>query len=330
MIKKERFVWIDYAKFITIFLVVFFHTNPDLLSNNFLGKFLGLIRMPAFFLIAGYLFRVEKFESFISFVKHRSKQLLVPYVSFFIIFYILWLCIGRNIVGESEIAISILLPIKEFIMGTPSIICAPYWFITCLFSMQIIYYLVNRLCKKRKLIFFFCMVLSLSSYFINIDFWLISKAFNYLPFYAFSNLFKDYIKNIEFKVHYKYVILFLFLVITSLAIFKEIDNIMYVILGLLILPFYICCCKVLSKFGKNNIIEMIAKNGIIILALQNYVIGIIKILSNKILGYNILYVELYYNVVVTIIVLLLLYYPIIFINKYIPFIIGKGNFFDKN
>lgn len=329
MIKKERFVWIDYAKFITIFLVVFFHTNPDLLSNNFSGKFLGLIRMPAFFLIAGYLFRIEKFESFISFMKHRSKQLLVPYVSFFIIFYILWLFVGRNMVGESEIAISVLLPIKELIMGTPSVICAPYWFVTCLFSMQLIYYFIYRLCKKRKFIFFFCMALSVSSYFINIDFWLISKAFKYLPFYAFSNLFKDYIKNIEFKIHYKSVILLFSIVIISLVLFEEIDNIAYVILGLLVLPFYICCCKILSKFGKNSIIEIVAKNGIIILALQNYIIGIIKILSNKIMGYNILSVELYYNVIVTIIVLLLLYYPIILINKYMPFIIGKGRLFDK-
>ena len=126
---KERCVWIDYAKFFSIYLVVIFHTHPYLLLDGFIGNFFILLRMPAFFLIAGFLFRLDKFDSFFSFLKHRSKQLLIPYISFFVIFYLLWLAVGRNMLGDDELLINVWHPIKELYLGIPSIICAPYWLV---------------------------------------------------------------------------------------------------------------------------------------------------------------------------------------------------------
>ena len=62
---QKRELWIDYAKFISIFLVVLFHTNPHL--DGYIFDFLKLLRMPAFFLIAGLLFNIDKWNSFIKF-----------------------------------------------------------------------------------------------------------------------------------------------------------------------------------------------------------------------------------------------------------------------
>ena len=87
MQSKERKVWIDYAKFVSIFLVVLFHTNPNL--DGYIFDFLKLLRMPAFFLIAGLLFDINKWNNFIDFFKHRFKRLIIPYFWFSLIFYVL-------------------------------------------------------------------------------------------------------------------------------------------------------------------------------------------------------------------------------------------------
>jgi uncharacterized membrane protein YcfT len=44
---ENRKIWIDYAKCFSIFLVVLFHTNPNL--EGFVFDFLKLLRMPAVF-----------------------------------------------------------------------------------------------------------------------------------------------------------------------------------------------------------------------------------------------------------------------------------------
>lgn len=326
---KERCVWIDYAKFFSIYLVVIFHTHPYLLLDGFIGNFFILLRMPAFFLIAGFLFRLDKFDSFFSFLKHRSKQLLIPYISFFVIFYLLWLAVGRNMLGDDELLINVWHPIKELYLGIPSIICAPYWFVICLFTMQVLYYFINKYISK-KYIFPFTILLSIICTHIDItNIWQLSMSIKYMPFYAFANNYKSFINNVNFKDNKKLIITTGLVVIGTLLVSKEnifMSNnmVMYLLLSVLIMPLYISFCKWISICGgKNKYIEIFAKNGIIILALHNYVIGILKFLSNHILGYNIFEISILLNTLFALIIIIILYYPIILINKYIPFIIGK-------
>ena len=85
---KIRYAWVDYAKFFSIFLVVSYHIPHR--ADGYVGELLSLLRMPAFFMIAGFLFNTNKFHSLSYFLKHRSIQLLIPYISFFTFFYISW------------------------------------------------------------------------------------------------------------------------------------------------------------------------------------------------------------------------------------------------
>ena len=146
MSAENRKIWIDYAKCFSIFLVVLFHTNPNLEGFGF--DFLKLLRMPAFFLISGFLFNIEKWNNFYKFLYHRIKRLLVPYFWFYLIFYGLWLAVGRSMAGEEEMAINMFAPIREFVLGSPKIVLAPYWFITCLFSIQTIFYVLRKAIKS--------------------------------------------------------------------------------------------------------------------------------------------------------------------------------------
>ncbi|MDR2650866.1 MAG: acyltransferase family protein, partial [Prevotellaceae bacterium] len=73
-----HFEWIDLAKFVSIFLVVLFHCPPSI-SGTVAGVSLSHIHLPSFFFYAGLLFSFSRHPSFTNFIKHRSKQLLVPY-----------------------------------------------------------------------------------------------------------------------------------------------------------------------------------------------------------------------------------------------------------
>ena len=92
---KIRYAWVDYAKFFSIFLVVSYHIPHR--ADGYVGELLSLLRMPAFFMIAGFLFNTNKFHSLSYFLKHRSIQLLIPYISFFLYFMVtLWARLDRR------------------------------------------------------------------------------------------------------------------------------------------------------------------------------------------------------------------------------------------
>lgn len=87
MLKQKdsvRFEWIDLAKFTSIFLVVLFHSPPSI-GGTIAGTTLSHVRLPSFFFYAGLLFSFSRHQSFISFVKYRSKQLLIPYFLFILV-----------------------------------------------------------------------------------------------------------------------------------------------------------------------------------------------------------------------------------------------------
>lgn len=91
MADKGRFSWVDNWKGQLIFLAVFAHVlggTVRLMSGPFQGVFdriwlvIYAFHMPAFFCIAGMLWRSRPSESFLSFFSRKAKRLLVPYLVF--------------------------------------------------------------------------------------------------------------------------------------------------------------------------------------------------------------------------------------------------------
>ena len=134
---KVRHIWIDFGKALSIILVVYRHCPPN--------EFNLISSMPLFFFMSGLLFSFEKYNSFWDFFKHRSRQLLVPYFSFFTIFYLFWLFVGRSVSSPEEQALPLYMPMLEYLYGRPESVCLPLWFISCLFSMQILFFLFKKI-----------------------------------------------------------------------------------------------------------------------------------------------------------------------------------------
>ncbi|MCF0219138.1 MAG: acyltransferase family protein [Muribaculaceae bacterium] len=329
----QRIVWIDYAKVCLMVFIVFYHTPPRL---GVLENLACLLCLASFFFVAGLLFKDEKYNNIWQFILHRCKQLLVPYFFFFLFFYTIWLLFGREMAGDTKIALTA--PIIEFITGRPETICGPMWFVVCLFSVQVIYYLLNRILPSKFVFLITCLMPFLSLVLPFSSYFMLNAACVYIPFYAFANTFKDFVfKFPKGKLKYVFPVLIILSVCYLLFVIKHPQNIytrygydytgviLFTLIGIMIILQYVGFMKFVAKILKrHSLIETIGKNIIVILATHNYIIGIFKILAYNYGGPD---VFLHYPILkplITIMVFVLSYYPIILINKYIPFILGRG------
>ena len=163
--------------------------------------------------------------------------------------------------------------------------------------------------------------------------WNLPQAFLYIPFYAFSNQCKTYIATMSLSRRNCFLTcLSLMLALAGTLHIHDfgetIKDILTVACGILILPTYILFIKSIAKiFPKmKKAASFIGKNTIIILALQNYIIGVFKIILNHI-GYD--NGNYGMNILLTLLTVVVCIIPIQIINKYIPFSIGRGTFFEK-
>ena len=342
----KRQAWLDYIKCISMFIVIVYHTPPRFDPAREVALF--YVGAPVFFFAAGYVFNIDKYKGFFSFLRHRARQILVPYTTFFIIFYALWLAVGRRMAGPEEMAISIFTPLKQFVVGMPDVILGTFWFIVALFTIQIIYYPLRKYLKGWWP-FVVALLLNLSllilPYLPWFRYWNLDKAFLYLPIYAFGNCCRAALSDDKSKGLTKktiadfftfttpvrsilWVILaacgLSFLIIAPVTIRKDLSYILSPAAFILLLPCYCACSKWLERcFGTNRIVQTVAITGITYLALQNYLIGIIKMIVAKFAGPEIFDGNIVLKLVIALVVFAIIYPLAVIIERYLPFLLGK-------
>lgn len=177
---SKRINWIDWAKVITITLVVLGHMTfaP---SNQIVHTFIYSFHMPLFFLISGYLSKPEENIQFL--LRKNFKTLIIPYVCLNIIaFFIFFLPInGWNSVAIKQTLLS-------FIRGTGYSPAAPCWFLLSLFICKILSFYILKFRNTLQIItllalpivavllvkiFHFDMLLKLPSALIGVTFYIV-------------------------------------------------------------------------------------------------------------------------------------------------------------
>ncbi|WP_080903868.1 acyltransferase family protein [Parabacteroides sp. Marseille-P3160] len=331
MASQKHYVWVDYAKFLSIFLVVYFHAAPRLEGLG--GASLHLLRMPCFFFLAGLLFRADKYPTFRQYVTHRSKQIILPYFCFFILFYACWLVIGKTMGTPEYLAVPFYQPVLEYLRGVPRLICLPLWFIPCLFAIQCTFYLVFRRMKRLPATF-----ILLLFPFVNLFVDLVDTPCSLdmlckdMPFYGIASLYRKEIFQFMEKGNH------LFIGLVSLGVHLLLS---YVFIGqpthlqavlvelfgsfLILLPVFILVKWISDFFGKVNIIEYMANNTIVILAFHTYSIAIIMrvIMWHYNVSADFFEGKYLLKLIVGAIAMASMIIPIWFINKYTPFVLGK-------
>ena len=134
---RERDVAIDFEKGLFLFLIVIGHfwNYPD--EIRFLIAPTDLIYVPVFFFLSGYLFNRGKY-SFKDFLARKVKTLLLPYLSFFILFTLLDFNLYSNLK-------SVLYNSAVFLLyGDGPFKAPPLWFVSTLFSSSIFLYIAQN------------------------------------------------------------------------------------------------------------------------------------------------------------------------------------------
>lgn len=329
----KRQAWLDYMKTIAMFLVVVYHTPPRYDTAHEVALF--NMGAPVFFFAAGYLFSIAKQKDFWSFLRRRASRILIPYTTFFIVFYALWLIVGRRMAGPEEQAIDVLTPLWQFFQGTPDVVLGPFWFLAALFTMQVIYYPIRKFLNGYWPLVV-ALLLSLSLLIMPdlpwLRYWNLDKALLYMPIYAVGNCCRPLVDKFDFSTTGRSLLwMFLavlglgFLIVAPLNIDRGVAYVLAPVAVILVLPLYTAVCKwfenhhLASRFVRN-----VAMTSITYLALQNYLIGIIKMLVAKFASPVVFDGNILLKLLVAVAVMAVLYPLALFVERYLPFMLGKS------
>ena len=162
--KQKREAWLDIAKCFCIVMIVINHTNIRIPVVTFLA---GMFFIPLFFVSAGYTYR-NKGESFKTFVLDKAKRLLIPYVVCNVLLVGYFTVTGGlskpALLGIFYSRSMLMAPGSEWNMGLMNCLNAPTWFLTCLFLVYCIYYVIDCKCadaSKRRNVILFSMALGI-------------------------------------------------------------------------------------------------------------------------------------------------------------------------
>jgi len=319
-------------------LVVIYHTPPRFDTAHEVALF--NMGAPVFFFAAGYLFNIDRFKNFAHFIKHRARQLLVPYVTFFIVFYALWLIVGRRMAGPEEQAISIYKPLWDLVTGQPSTVLGPFWFLACLFTMQLIYYPLRR-CLHGAWPLLASTLLCFSLFILPdepwVRYWNLDRALLYMPIYATGDCLKHWFEQLRARSLLQTLLWatlaligMAFLIIAPHTIDRGIAYVLTPFAVISTLPAITCICKgIQQRYGESHVARNVAITSITWLAVQNYIIGIIKIVATRVMGTGILDDNILFKVVIALAVMAVIYPLALMVERFMPWMLGKGKLFNN-
>ena len=169
---NNRYKYIDIAKGIGIFLVVFGHVTHNIALREYIWSF----HMPLFFFISGYLFNPT--EGLKTHIKKRIKSIIIPYIIFYVVTYCYWALFERHFRGG---VYSLLHQLIGLPYGTYSVYMnfnGALWFLPCLFTTDIFFSVVRKYTNNRE----WLIVISYLILFFCVGTYLLKEDCMYLPF----------------------------------------------------------------------------------------------------------------------------------------------------
>lgn len=132
--RKDRIWFIDYAKIIGLWMVIFAHlyTSEGIGSSNVIRTYFYGFHMPFFFAISGMLYKQRK-EGLKYALMKNVKTLFIPWLVFNLFFIII-----ESLTTEKHL-IDIFTQFLRCIFNGTGTICGASWFVICLFFIKCIY-----------------------------------------------------------------------------------------------------------------------------------------------------------------------------------------------
>ena len=144
---QSRVAWMDSAKALGIFLVVYGHS---LATGWGIGKWIYSFHMPFFFIISGYLTKFPASQSAPNYLLKRFIFLMGNYFTFAMLGYVFWLLVQKNFGETTGMMAGRLDPVLATIYGTGtpadfSVIPRFLWFLPCLAVAQVLLFFIYKL-----------------------------------------------------------------------------------------------------------------------------------------------------------------------------------------
>ena len=156
--EQKRIGWIDEFKGFVLLLVCLYHVEQSFSFAQMGMLHLSALRMSAFFFISGMLFSTRRFPDFKSYLVHKTRVLLIPYILLSLLFLALdpvlynfdlfpkaprmtVMNIKPEIAGVWDYIYWNLA--KIFVAGKSSIGSGPLWFVFTLYSVSLMFYSVQ-------------------------------------------------------------------------------------------------------------------------------------------------------------------------------------------
>ena len=160
-----RIGWIDEFKGFVLLLVCLYHVEQSFPQAQMGMLHLSALRMSAFFFISGMLFSTRRFPDFKSYLVHKTRVLLVPYILLSLLFlaidpvlynFDLFPKAPRMTVMNIKPEIATMWDYiywnlaKIFVAGKSSIGSGPLWFVFTLYSVSLLFYGVQKIANHIK------------------------------------------------------------------------------------------------------------------------------------------------------------------------------------
>ena len=179
---KNRLPYLDYAKGIGIFFVVYAHSIGYLTeattAESVIWNVIYSFHMPLFFIISGIglYYKLSKAESVSIGAETRrmAKRLLVPYAFWCVVDVVLWF--GASIIKHENLLLSVVKNVYNAFTGR----LTPIWFLQTLFIVEVLFIVlwdvINRAAKKYSE-FIWCTIL--------LVLYILTMIFDYIYRYVF-------------------------------------------------------------------------------------------------------------------------------------------------
>lgn len=324
---KQRIVWIDWAKSILIYLMVVGHCFPIAWENQLIYAF----HMPAFFIISGYLYKPHHWLK-------TLKSVGIPVLFFSAINMAIYSLpkLAKGTFDSSDLFLRIFVPFwgpgpegLKYIILFPGV-----WFIIALFGCRLLMGDIPVFSFIRKYKYWsltaFLLFLVLEPYLLPnnpLQDYKLYRTVASMPFVLLGYCMKDFF-HIE-KLKWGMIILCAVAFVGLSFYSGRCDMLSYhfypnysafficAVLGSLVL-YYLC-----SKLHGNILIECISLGTIMVLALNFNLRSYINLFFNKV-GFSWLTAEHYfYPWFVALLIVAICYFPIIFLRKHAPVLLGK-------
>jgi acyltransferase len=336
---NKRLNWLDIGKGLGMLLVMLGHADIPTLLKTYIYTF----HMPFFFFLSGYLFKLDKFPNLKVFIFKRAKSLLLPYLCFSLVAYLWFLFVYHlklvdyhNNLFTPLVGTFVAIRKSDWTVHTGAL-----WFVACLFCTELLFYMISKVGRTKKMIGFLLIAISVLGCLYNKMGgqplpWNFDVAMVSVGFYGVGFFYKEFQTKLERLINVK---VFVLLITTNIlaGYFNFVltgDRVDFYnsSLGNIFL-FYVSAFTGIGAFvvlikhiKRSKSLQYIGKNSLVYLALhQKIVFLLISLMIHKtVLDYtNLIHIPMVKGLLYTLIAVFILVPAVYSINHYLPFMLGK-------